>query len=183
MPLTAGLLLAGCDGRADEPDHPTLVIPGHQDRWGVGADDVPKGGVWSNLLVWTCVRGGEEVRITGAELDKNSTGLEVTDVRTRSSSTPRRPFNMNYPGTLDSRMLFTDKFDGRVPGQCADGPKARFETAFTLRRTSQQMGKTKGFRFVYEADGETYRSDRVAIMFKLWCDKECQAKDEAARTS
>jgi hypothetical protein len=120
---------------------------------------VKPGGLYSFVSTTVCLTEPGEVRITGAELGPDSTGLEIVDVRVR------RPVYAGFGsrvGGLD-RLPFRATPGNEVRTVCgryggtADPPMD--ETGVTVRRTSQTPGSASRIRFLYTVDGRSERTD------------------------
>ncbi len=120
---------------------------------------VRKGDLYSFTSRMVCLTERGVVRITGAELDPGSTGLEIVDVRVRR---PAYGGWGSLKGTLD-RLPFTANPGNEVRTVCErfggteDPPMD--ETGLTVRRTSQATGRVSRIRFLYTVDDREEKTD------------------------
>ena len=159
-----GLSTACSDGRPEpRPDGPLLVsssVP--EDSTGrveEGDATVRPGQLYSFTSRMVCLTEPGVVRITGAEFDPDSTGLEIVDVRVR------RPVWDGWGslrGTLD-RLPFRATPGNEVRTVCerfggtADPPMD--QTGVTVRRTTKAPGTASKIRFLYSVDGRTEQTE------------------------
>jgi hypothetical protein len=161
--LAVGVLTACTDDPPTAAEGPRLVESSEPDEHtGLvreGDRTVRPGELYSFTSRMVCLTEPGVVRITGAEFDPASNGLEIVDVRVR------RPVWDGWgslKGPLD-RLPFVANPGNEVRTVCrrfggTDDPPMD-ETGVTVRRTTETPGTASKIRFRYSVDGREEKTD------------------------